>query len=36
LLSCFVASIISEQFGDSVYHQQVLNYIDPSRYKETL
>lgn len=36
LLSCFVASLIAEQFGDSVYHQQVLNYIDPKRYKETL
>ena len=36
LLSCFIASVISEQFGDSVYHQQVLNYIEPQRYKETL
>lgn len=36
LLTCFVASLIAEQFGDSVYHQQVLNYIDPKRYKETL
>ncbi|MEN9946730.1 MAG: hypothetical protein RLZZ293_1116 [Pseudomonadota bacterium] len=36
LLSCFVASMIAEQFGHSVYHQQVLNYIDKSRYKETL
>lgn len=35
LLSAFVASIISEQFGDGVYHQQVLNYIDPARYNET-
>lgn len=36
LLACFIASIISEQFGDSVYHQQVLNYIEPERYKETV
>lgn len=35
LLSAFIASIISEQFGDSVYHQQVLNYITPDRYSET-
>lgn len=36
LLASFVASLVSEQFGESVYHQQVLNYIEPSRYKETL
>ena len=36
LFSAYLASIIAEQFGDSVYHQQVLNYIEPSRYKETL
>lgn len=36
LCAAFLGSLIAEQFGDSVYHQQVLNYIDPSRYKETL
>ncbi len=36
LISGFVASIISEKFGDSVYHQQVLNYIPADRYKETV
>lgn len=35
LLAAFVASTITERFGDSVYHQQVLNYIDPARYNET-
>lgn len=35
LLASFISSMIAEQFGDSVYHQQVLNYIDPSRYNET-
>lgn len=36
LFAAYLASMIAEQFGDSVYHQQVLNYIDPDRYKETL
>ena len=36
LCAAFLGCLIAEQFGDSVYHQQVLNYIDPSRYKETL
>lgn len=35
LLSAIVASYIAESFGDSVYHQQVLNYIDPSQYEKT-
>lgn len=36
LIAGFIASVISEQFGDSVYHQQVLNYIPADRYKETV
>lgn len=35
LVSSIVASYIAEIFGDSVYHLQVLNYIDPARYEET-
>lgn len=35
LLAAFIASLVSSPFGDGVYHQQVLNYIDPSRYNET-
>lgn len=35
LVSSIVASYIAEIFGDSVYHLQVLNYIDKSRYHET-
>lgn len=36
LCAAFLGSLIAEQFGDSVYHQQVLNYVDKSRYQETL
>ena len=36
LFAAFVASFIAERFGASVYHQQVLIYIPPERYKDTL
>ena len=36
LVSAFLASVIAERFGASVYHQQVLNYIDKDRYSETV
>lgn len=35
LVSAIVGSYIAEIFGDSVYHQQALNYIDKERYAET-
>lgn len=35
LVSAIIASYIAEIFGDSVYHQQALNYIDKDRYNET-
>lgn len=36
MVSSLLASYIATRFGDSVYHQQVLNYIDPKKYRETL
>lgn len=36
LFASFIASLISEQFGDSVYHQQVLKYIPVRDYRKTL
>lgn len=36
MVTSLFASYIATRFGDSVYHQQVLNYIDPQRYRETL
>lgn len=35
LVAAIIASYIAEIFGDSVYHQQALNYIDKERYNET-
>lgn len=35
LVAAIVASYIAEIFGDSVYHQQALNYVDKERYAET-
>lgn len=35
LIAAFIASMISEYFGDSVYHQQVLKYIPSEKYNLT-
>lgn len=35
ILTAVIASMVSMKFGDSVYHQQVLNYIPLERYHET-
>lgn len=35
LIAAFIASMISEFFGDSVYHQQVLKYIPEEKYHLT-
>jgi H+/Cl- antiporter ClcA len=35
IISSLVAARIASLFGDSVYHQQALIYIDRSRYAET-
>ncbi|MDD3265868.1 MAG: chloride channel protein [Burkholderiales bacterium] len=35
LIAAFIASMIAEHFGDSVYHQQVLKYIPKEKYHLT-
>ncbi len=35
IFTSFLSSYIARFFGDSVYHQQVLSYIDKDRYNET-
>lgn len=35
IITSLLSSHIASQFGDSVYHQQVLIYVNPEKYRET-